>query len=217
MLERLLNIIAPDECLVCGKEGLCLCPKCALSTLVAKKPACVVCNRLNNTGKTCSGCYNKTKLSGASISYRFEGQTKELIYAMKYLGKRSVARYLAGQLPAIKNSADMILSYVPSDGKTRRQRGYDQAELLARSYAKLNGLQFATVLTRACHTKQVGLSRARRLQNIQGNFVCYKDVAGKSIVLIDDVITTAATVSECSKTLKESGAKRIWALAIAKG
>jgi len=217
MLEQLLNIIAPDECLVCGKEGVCVCKTCSESSLLAKKPACVMCNQLNTTGKTCPNCYSKSALSGASVAYRYEGTAKDLIFAMKYQNHRGAIRYLAERLPDPKYQLGAIVSFVPSDGRSRRQRGYDQAELLARHYAKANGMEFAAILVRVKHTKQVGQSRGNRFKNIQGNFICHKSVIGKTIILVDDVITTGATVAECAKVLKLVGAKRVWAVAVAKG
>lgn len=217
MLEQLLNIIAPDECLVCGKEGVCVCQKCSGSSLLVKKPACVMCNRLNTTGKTCPNCYAKSRLSGASVAYRYEGTAKDLIFAMKYQNHRGAMRYLAARLPDPKYQAAAVVSFVPSDGRSRRQRGYDQAELLARRYAKANGMEFVALLARVRHTKQVGQSRSNRLKNILGNFICHKSVIGKTVILVDDVITTGATVGECAKVLKLAGAKRVWAVAVAKG
>ena len=214
MIEKILEIIAPDTCLVCFKEGLGICQDCADIHLVTKKPSCVVCNKLNTDGKTCKNCFLKSKLSGAGISYRYEGIVRDLVWGLKYENKRSYARLLAIMLPF--RAAD-IVCYVPSDGKTRRSRGYDQAELLARNYAKNNKLFFSKVLLRQSHIRQVGLNRAERIQNTKDNFICIADVKDKRILLIDDVVTTAATVSECARTLSSAGAKEVWVVAVAKG
>ena len=217
MLEQLLNIIAPDQCLICGTEGACVCQKCSENTLLLKKPACVMCNQLNTTGKTCPGCYAKSRLSGASVAYRYDGTAKDLIYAMKYQNHRGAMRYLADRLPDPKYHAGAVVSFVPSDGRSRRQRGFDQAEQLARHYAKASGMEYVALLVRVRHTKQVGQSRSNRLKNIKGNFICHRSVIGKTVILVDDVITTGATVGECAKVLKLAGAKRVWAVAVAKG
>ncbi len=212
MIEKLFQIIAPDVCVVCTDEGQCLCTSCSNELLIRKKPACPLCNKLNESGKTCNSCYSKSKLRGASISYRYEGVVKELVWAMKYENKRSIARYFSGKLDKL----DGIVCYVPSDGKTRRMRGYDQAEIIARSYAKSYSLPFSQSLIRIKHTRQVGKGRAERIENTKDNFVVLGDVLGKEIILVDDVITTGATVSECARVLKRAGAKSVWAIAIAK-
>lgn len=211
MIEKLFEFIAPDECLACGAEGSSLCISCERSLLVAKKPACVMCNALNNDNRACDRCRVKTRLAGASIAYRYDGIAKELIAKMKYENKRSIARYFAFRLPIVELPlVEPIVSFVPSDGPSRRARGYDQAELLARSYAKLSGLRFRPLLVRVKHKKQVGQKRLDRFVNVAGNFQPRGGSLERcQIILIDDVVTTGATISECAKVLREAGAKRV--------
>jgi len=212
MIEKLLEIISPDACFVCQAEGSCLCQNCAETALVSKKPSCILCNKLNIDGRTCSGCYAKSRLRGASVSYRYEGVAKDLIWAMKYQNKRSIARYLATKLLP----EDGVVCFVPCDGKARRKRGYDQAEILANNYSKLHKLEFKKLLFRQTHSRQVGKNRPERFKNTKGNFVVAQNVNGLDLLLIDDVITTGATISECASVLKAAGAKSVTALAIAK-
>lgn len=217
MLEKLIEFIATDECLVCSKEGLCLCEGCAPAVLVAKKQSCVFCNALNETGKTCQNCFRKHSLSGATIAYRYEGTVKELIAQMKYQNRRSVARFFAAKLPQKLVEQGYVVCYVPADGPARRRRGYDQSAILAQSYARLAGAKAHNLLYRQKHSSQVGKGRTNRFASVKGNFLASGRVDGKRILLIDDVITTGATTSECAKVLKAAGAKSVWALAIAKG
>lgn len=77
-------------------------------------------------------------------------------------------------------------------------------------------MEFKKVLIRQVHSRQVGKSRTERLKNTKGNFVVAQNVKGLDLLLIDDVITTGATISECASVLKEAGAKSVTALAIAK-
>lgn len=212
MLEKLFEIISPDTCVVCKNEGKCLCDSCRPNTLIYKKTACVFCNEVNDSGKTCLRCYKKHPIRIAKISFRYENTVKELIWAMKYENKRSYARYFSGLLMPMPG----VVCFVPSEGASRRKRGYDQAEILAKNYAKLNSLEFKKVLIRQVHSRQVGKNRADRLKNTKGNFVVAQNVKGLDLLLIDDVITTGATISECASVLKEAGAKSVTALAIAK-
>lgn len=217
MIERLLEFLAPDCCIVCNAEGLCLCDKCASQTLITKKPSCVLCNALTPYGQLCKSCRSGTRLSGASISYRYEGVTKELIKRLKYHRQRSIARFFGSRLISPGHATFDLVSFVPSDGKARRARGYNQAELLAKQFAKMNNLPLQATLLRKKHARQVDLSRRQRLEMIQGNFVSYgNSVAGKNILLVDDVITTGATLRECAKTLKAAGATKVWGVAVAK-
>lgn len=217
MIERLLEFLAPDCCIVCNTEGLCLCEKCASQALITKKPSCVLCNALTPVGQVCKSCRSGTKLSGASISYRYEGVTKELIKRLKYHQQRSIARYFGARLILPDHFRVDVVSFVPSDGKARRARGYNQAELLAKQFAKVNNLPLQTTLLRKKHARQVDLSRKQRLEMIQGNFVSHgASVAGQNILLVDDVITTGATLRECAKTLRAAGAAKVWGVAVAK-
>jgi len=213
MIEKIFEIISPDMCIVCKKEGTCLCAECSKNQLVYKKASCAFCNTINEDFRTCKPCYAKTNVSKAFISFRYEGIIKDLIWAMKYDNKRSYAKELARYLEAEKG----LVCFVPSDGKTRRSRGYDQAELLARHYSKINNLNFSKVLIRKKHISQVGKSRKERMQNTLGNFVVSKDVKGADLILIDDVLTTGSTAKECAKVLKKAGAKSVRVVALAKG
>lgn len=215
MIERFFEFIAPDCCIVCNIEGVCLCQTCAARALVTKKPSCVLCNALTPYGQVCRSCRSQTKLSGASIAYRYEGVTKELIKRLKYHQQRSIARYFGALLILPAYQFDMV-SFVPSDGRARRARGYNQAELLAKQFAKTQGLPLRATLLRKKHARQVDLGRQQRLKMIQGNFVTRTVVQGKSILLVDDVVTTGATMRECAKTLKVAGAARVWGVAVAK-
>jgi len=216
MIEKIIEFIAPDECIVCQKEGICLCTDCAQTALEYKKPACLFCNELNPDGRVCRRCRSKNDIYKSSIAYRYGGASKELINLMKYQGRRSVARYLASKLPAIETNAKTIITYVPSDGASRRKRGFDQAELIAKHYAKSMGDRHSTLLARREHERQVGKSRKSRIENVKDNFVALSGIPNAEVVLIDDVVTTGATVSECAKVLKRAGAKRVEVLAVAK-
>lgn len=216
MIEKLFELIAPDECLGCGTEGKCLCFGCEEKSTIAKVPACVMCNKQNTDNRVCKRCRAKTSISGASIAYRYSGITKDLISRMKYENGRSVARYFAALLPRVELSCEQVVCCVPCDGPSRRARGYDQAELIAKHYARFNHLKYRNILLRIEHKKQVGRSRQERFKNVQGNFEAKGDIQGLNVILIDDVITTGATISECAKTLRLAGAKKVWAVAVAK-
>ncbi len=216
IIEKLIEFITPDVCIGCGHEGSCLCQECSLACLVLKKPACVLCNALSDNGAVCSNCRRKTKLAGSTIAYRYDGVIKELIYAMKYEGRRSVIRYFSALLPSSVWPPGAIVCFVPSDGASRRQRGYDQAELLAKHYARLNGMECVGLLMRSKHSRQVGRSRQDRFTNVTNNFLAKGPIANVAVILVDDVVTTGATISECAKVLKNAGANSVWALAIAK-
>ena len=219
MLQKLIEFIAPAECIVCGVQGSAMCQSCAHTELVGKVPSCVFCNRLTKDGRTCQACYRRTSLRGAHILWRYDGFAKDLITQFKYANDRSIADMFARQAVEAFDISDWdVITAVASDGASKRMRGYNQAELIAKAIARRAGATYSPVLLRTRHQRQVNLSRAQRLKAVEDNFVCIKPavVAGKRVFIVDDVITTGATMNECAKVLRAAGAQRVWGLAIAK-
>ena len=182
-----------------------------------RTPACFWCNKLTNRGKTCPTCVRKTSLTGAIIPYRFTGHMKDIMYGLKYNGNQNLAKLLANKMSLHFEITQFdCVSFVPSTGKSQRKRGYNQAKLLAREVARQTGLPLQSTLLRLSHTDQIGLNRAQRLASVQDNFMVCRKVANTNILLVDDVITTGATINECARALKLAGAKSVWGLAVAK-
>lgn len=218
LVESLIQVIAPSSCKICNSEGSLLCTDCVATHITARKPACFWCNTLTPKGQTCTRCKNKTSLSGAIIPFRYEATIRELIYALKYDGNREVARLFAGLLSSSIDTNNFdVISFVPTTGVSQRKRGYNQAQLIANQVGRLTGLPLVNTLLRNTHIDQIGLNRTQRLEAVKNNFThTSHNIDSKRILLVDDVITTGATIDECASTLKKSGAKQVWALAIAK-
>ena len=218
LLESLIQIIAPSSCSICNKEGNLLCRECVKEHIPARKPACFWCNALTPKGQTCNRCRGKTSLAGATIPFRYDDIIRNQIYTLKYDGNREVARLFAQYLSEsiIPDKFDVV-SFVPTTGTSQRKRGYNQAQCIAMEVSRITGLRLVNTLLRKSHIDQIGLNRAQRLSAVEDNFLpTSHNISGKKILLVDDVITTGATIDECAKTLKQSGAKHVWALAIAK-
>jgi competence protein ComFC len=218
VVESLISVISPTCCIICNKQGYIICEQCSKEHIVQRKPACFWCNRLQPTGRTCSSCSAKTYLNGAVIPFRLDGPIQELIHRLKYNGDRAAGRYfafvLSSQLP--RGNFDCV-SYVASTGTSQRRRGYNQAHIIAREVSSVTGIRLQNSLLRKAHIDQIGLNRKQRLNSVQNNFVLTSHpVANKRILLIDDVMTTGATLNECARVLKGGGAKSVWALAVAK-
>ena len=219
MLQKLIGFIAPHDCLVCNKPGETVCPECVAAAFVHKVPSCYYCNRLTTDGRACQVCVRKTSLRGAHILWRYDGHVKPLVYRLKYANDRAVAEFMAARLA---NHFDVtpydVITAVPSDGRALRSRGYNQAELLARAVARQASLPYRASLLRIRHVSQTHLRRSQRLEAVKDNFVCHRPqcVAGKRVLIVDDVMTTGATMNECARMLKNAGAKQVWGLVVAK-
>lgn len=151
----------------------------------------------------------------------FEGAARDAIHALKYEGMFGVAPALAGLMverwPAWASSIDLVVP-IPLHPERERERGYNQAALLAeRLCEELDLPGDAAVLRRIRHTRpQVGLDREQRRENVAGAFVAMSErVADLNILLIDDVCTTGATLSAAASTLLDCGARQVSAYCLA--
>ena len=154
----------------------------------------------------------------------YAGPARSALHALKYDGERRLAGPLGALLAERWRRAgiggDLVVN-VPVHRGRLRERGFDQAELLARSYARQIGLPFAPALARATETrKQHALGRTARAENVAAAFVVPERlrgvVAGRWIVLIDDLVTTGATMTACGAALREAGSLAVAGLAVAR-
>lgn len=156
-------------------------------------------------------------------AFAHRGPARRGLASLKYAGASRIAALLAMEaLPAFARlrvlAGDPVLVPVPVHAERRRTRGYNQAELLARELAQGARLPVADVLVRRLPTtKQHGLNRAERLRNLRGAFGLRDGVdAPATVVLIDDIVTTMATLEACASVLRDAGSRVIYGFAIAR-
>ncbi len=200
----ILNLIFPQKCVGCGKENEILCDECLA--------------KIDYSG-------------GAPRPYIFaasaynDAYVKKTIWLLKYRGVRGAAESLAkliyerageARLPigSRASKSNWIIIPIPLSKKRLRERGFNQSELIAKHIAAKMSIMIKTdVLYKKIHTEsQVSIKdRAKRLNNVKGSFAVKnrEAVKNKNIILIDDVCTTGATISEARKVLREAGAKKI--------
>jgi len=156
--------------------------------------------------------------SAASYGF-YEGPLRKLIHLYKYAGIHTLAKPLAGYLLAALPRRELIHLIVPVPMHWRRKwsRGFNQSELLAREVSRRTGVPMASALRRAGTTPpQAGLSDHARRGNVTGAFRSTRKLDGQYVLLVDDVMTTGATVSACGAVLKRSGAARVTVLTLAR-
>ena len=173
----------------------------------------------------CALC--RAGLRGFDAAYSFgayEGALRELIHIYKYGKVRTLARPL-GNLLARALARDErydLVTPVPLHWRRRWQRGFNQAELLAREIARHSGIVFQRTLRRVRSTAvQAGLSNTARRRNVTSAFACRRALRhgaldGRRILLIDDVMTTGSTAAACARVLKDAGAARVALLTVAR-
>lgn len=234
----LLNLFFPHRCLSCRTdlpfdEPRHLCPRCLEAVLPVPEPLCVQCGaHLPGGRERCEHC-KKGEMPIAMVrsSARFEGPIRDLIHHFKYHGKDYLFRELTDLLVTSWNKypelqePDVIVP-VPLHPAGLRERGYNQSALLAKELvSRLNREQPGTkrtlshALIRAKNTpSQTTLSREERVQNLRSAFLINdgQDVRGRSVLLIDDVCTSASTLNECARALRNAGASQVFGLTLAR-
>lgn len=234
-LKALLDILFPPLCHLCrtfvpGREEIYLCPGCREKIAPILSPLCPVCGlpfaTENGIDHPCGPCITSRRpFAGARAAARFEGPVQELIHRFKYGNKVHLAlplglltaQALAGFLPS--EGADFIVP-VPLHRKRLRERGFNQAQLLARVLAKQWHINLlAHNLRRIRWTEpQIGLSAADRERNVRGAFEVADPARfeDRRLLLVDDVYTTGSTVGECARTLKRAGAGEVLVITVAR-
>lgn len=217
LFDWLIGVIAPHNCLACGTEGQPLCARCTAG-LPVMPPRCYRCYRPSPGWLVCAACRPFSCLRSVRAATAYDGHAKDLIWRLKLNGARAAAGTMADQLVALAKRTDKtIIVPVPTATGRIRQRGYDQAKLLARQLARRTRLPYLNCLARHGQTHQHGLSRQQRLAQLTGAFRVSKSgpVSGARIVLVDDVVTTGATLEAAATALLIAGAARVDAIVFA--
>lgn len=233
--EAFLDLIFPPKCLVCNvpleaKDNYQLCPSCLSGITYIKSPLCTLCGipfkSEDGSNHLCGECLtSKRYFTKARSIGLYERTLLKAIHLFKYNGKIHLASPLShmlsdsvSQLFDIK-SVDLLIP-VPLHPKRLKERGFNQALLLARVLKKKYNKDLATrILKRSRWTEpQVNLSGKARRKNVKGSFIISNPMAvkEKNILLLDDVYTTGATINECGRTLLKAGANEVYVLTLAR-
>ena len=211
-----------QDCLLCGgaSDQDLLCPTCASSLPELPKPGCPRCALPTPMGETCGHCLAKPPhYDAARATYRYDFPLDKLVQSFKYGHRLSLSKFLGKQLAALTQdqTADLIIP-LPLHPKRLRERGFNQALELARPLSKALRIPIdATSCSRTRNTPaQANLAWREREKNIRGAFHCSTDFSGKQLILIDDVMTTGASLNECARTLKLHGASSVTVLVLAR-
>ncbi len=207
-----------------------MCAGCFLKIKILDAQECFNCGRWSETGETCRACKAEVQLDGLIVAADYRGKIiSQLVKLLKYNFIEDIAPILAKIiLKQLSLSAEfetrnnLIIMPVPLHPKRERWRGFNQAELIARAVAAgLDKTVDAKSLARIRNIKpQTRFNQEERRENVRDCFSFTGDkqnIKGKIVLLIDDVVTTGATISECAKALKAAGAKTVWAVAVARG
>ncbi len=214
------------RCLGCNKEIFTeefFCEDCKKTLPRIEKNYCEKCGRqLKLSADTCTTCKGKAVYVDKSRSiYTYKKPINGLIMQLKYYNKQFIAEVFVEDLVNLYYksyfNAD-YLAYVPMTEKSQKERGYNQSKLLAEQVSKIINVPVFNGMKKLRETKrQAKLNREQRLKNLQGSFSLSqrKEIKNKTVVIIDDVLTTGATGEVVAEIYKKYGAKQVFLLTIA--
>ncbi len=235
LVQGLKSLVYPPHCLVCWNHvtahspGPGVCPPCQAAIIANRPPFCRKCSRhlgAHINQRHCRQCRNaKPSFDFAWSACLYEDPLKELIHRFKYGQKTQLRRLFAEIIVSFIKEYDLdiaqfdVIVPIPLSSTRSRERGYNQAQLLAQELAKAFSIPLAeNNLQRIRHTDpQSLLDEKQRWTNIKGAFTIrkLKNLRRKNILLVDDLLTTGATASEAARTLKDAGVGTVGVLTLA--
>ena len=204
---KLIDNVFPSACIGCGKAGAYFCSECM------QKISPIKYEKLNLSKD------DSTFFTTRAYSYHV-GLMREAVHKLKYENDIGLGMVLAKELKNIVEDNEWKIDCIvpiPLGKKRKRERGYNQAEVIAYPLSNYLGLELNNkLITRCKETRtQIGLTVKERIENMAQAFVLRNGEAdGKSILLIDDVYTSGATMKSAARTLKDAGAKRVYSLTV---
>jgi len=231
LIKLIKDILFPIFCADCGKEGEWWCSPCRRkykTTLITK---CPVCHRPSEFGAVCVVCRPISSLDGlAAYLHYFEKQPAAvLIQKFKYQYAKDIIEVWKKIVSPIRffwleNIKLVAIMPVPLHPRRERERGFNQADLIAGIFKEKMSAEFPAIdfqinrdLIRQRFTQQQAkLTKEERLKNIEGAFSWSGKECPKTVILIDDVFTSGATMQECAKVLKSAGAEIVWGVTLAR-
>ena len=219
----LVDMIYPMECAGCGETGKIICGKCSDRLPWLGDSRCQVCS-MPTAERLCLRCAETQRsFDGIRAPFRYEGPIRQSILAFKYGGIKAAAPQLGLMMAEYLSAVDLpgdVLAPVPMHGQRRRERGYNQADLLSREISRNTGLRHENGLlmrTRHVEPQAQTTEGIQRLVNVAGSVAVPAGLRldGSAVILVDDVATTGSTMDVCAEALKGAGAESVWGLVLA--
>ena len=219
-LKHVRDRALPQSCFFCGDSGdETVCVPCAADLPRLAEQACPRCQLDAANGEVCGRCLKKPPVWEHLVAlWRYEFPLDKAMVSAKYHHAFAIYRWVAAQQNAWPFAASATLIPVPLAELRLQSRGYNQAQLIAEEMAKRFALKVdANAIIRSRETDvQQHLNWSERRENVRAAFVATRSFAGESVVLIDDVLTTGATLNSLAGALLDAGAARVDAFVLAR-
>ena len=239
-MSFLSRLLFPPKCAACKvlldwyeADGVtALCPSCAKKWIAEKNVTCGICGKKVTLCSCATEEMRKAKCAGFRKLTYYQGRTREpvpnrLIYHIKESRSAQTHAFLARELqaaveellPCAEDRQNAVLTFIPRGRSAKMKHGTDQAEELARALGKVTDLLCRKLIRRASGQggEQKSLSASARLKNAKHSFALSRgvDVCGKTVIVVDDIVTTGASVAACTRLLRHAGANRVYCLSVA--
>jgi ComF family protein len=222
--DKIIDLFFPRRCVGCGKIGDLLCPGCSQKLPRLLPPFCQKCGKHESSGVLCPACWGqKIDIDGIRSVFRFEGTVRRAVHDLKYRNLKSIAVCLATLMAdylRINPIPGDALVPVPLHPRRLKERGYNQSSLLAEKLGRLIALP---VLEGQLYRVKDSLPQARtatveeRRRNVEKGFSCKgEELPLKTVILVDDVCTSGATLESCASALKDAGVVSVWGFTLAR-
>jgi len=223
-MEKVLNTLFPPRCFYCGENYGDLCRECLQKCKVARNYYCVVCDEPAIKGETHVNCTTKYTPASVFSAYEYKGIVRKCVMKAKYSSRTfAPLKRLAEEAAHIASKCSIsyqgfIVTPIPLSRSRSRQRGFNQAGLIAAAIAREFSTKFEdSILIRDKETSaQHGNTRKERFDNMRGAFKVVRNTQAKKILIVDDICTTGATILEASRALHEAGVQEIRCFTLAK-
>lgn len=231
-LNDLEKFIFPPFCAICDNElkrTEIICQRCFDKIYFVSRKKCKICGKPLKSGKTCRNCLKKKPYFDYVIGCgSYVPPFSDIIKIYKYRNRPSLSVRLARKLNSYYDSRSDVkdinyLTWVPMRKSEKRERGYNQSQLLALEFSKISSLKSTNLLCKTANIpSQTSLPYKKRLNNVKCAYGIrekglknLKSNPKNGILLIDDVLTTGSTLNECARKLKEAGFKKVVGLVLA--
>lgn len=214
-LQNIINYLLPKQCISCESQWDYLCKECK-KTLIPHMEICPYCHRFSSSYQTCLNCksHKESYLEWIIIAFSYSWLLKKLVLKLKYYHKKDIWKFLSDRLILALltnqsiNKKKLIITYIPSH-RYRHYfiKWYNQSKLLAQYISKYLWLETKNLLNKNKHTKsQAWLNKNQRLFNLIDTFNLNQNISlswEETIIIIDDITTTWATINQIAKTIKK--------------
>lgn len=227
----LINLLFPTFCIICKKDGNYICRQCYMEMSPILQLRCPVCDQPVHKYFYHVECLEKMNFEGLIYVFPYGERFHDIIEAVKYKFYYDICKFLGLILAKnfrtlVKfNFQEYVVSSVPIHKSKLRNRGFNQAEIIGRAFAKELGLSYYNLLERVRKTQtQVGLDKYQRVANLKDSFKFAQPTfptsnfqsAPQKVILVDDIFTTGTTIRECSTVLKNAGIQSVFVAVLAK-